>query len=166
MISQCKQHRRNRQPCGGHHFFQQRFQHTGQQHGRTQKGQHAKNDPLSRHEHQRHRRYQRSGGKHGNTAPQHMPPKGRTEAGQQNEHPADGLLPQTPRHSRVPVHPDAEQEHHVPAGMVQHHADQIQSAQFVQQGVAARRGLLLHSSFVFHYPYSPLLCFAIRYDKL
>lgn len=66
----------------------------------------------------------------------------------ENEHPADGLLPQTPRHSRVPVHPDAEQEHHVPAGMVQHHADQIQPAQFVQQGVAARRGLLLHSLFI------------------
>ena len=89
-----------------------------------------------------------------------------TEAGQQDEHPADALLPQPPRPADIPVHPDAEQEHHVPAGMVQHHADQIQPAQFVQQGVAARRGLLLHSSFVFHYPYSPLLCFAIRYDKL
>ena len=166
MISQCKQHRRNRQPCGGRDLFQQRFQQAGKQHGAAQKGQHAEHYPILRHEEQRHRRDQRPGGKHLCAAFQGVMSQRHAEAGQQDEHPADGLLPQTPRHSRVPVHPDAEQEHHVPAGMVQHHADQVQPAQLVQQGVTARRGLLLHSSLVFHFPYSPLLRFAIRYDKL
>ena len=165
MISQCKQHRRHRKAHSGHHFFQQRFQHIGQQHGRTQKGQYAKNDPFSRHEHQRHRRYQRSGGKHGNTAPQHMPPKGRTEAGQQNEHPADGLLPQTARRTGIPPHIHVKQKHQIPAGMVQHHADQIQPAQLVQQGVAARRGLLPGGVSVFHSPVSPFAVHLTR-DKL
>ena len=166
MISQCKQHRRNRQPCGGRDLFQQRFQHTGEQHGAAQKGQHTEHHPVLRHKKQRDCRDKRPCPEHLCAPAQGMMSQLHTEAGQQDEHPADALLPQTPRHSRVPVHPDAEQEHHVPAGMVQHHADQIQPAQLVQQGVAARRGLLPGGVSVFHFPYSPLLCFAIRYDKL
>ena len=155
MIGQREQHRRHGETDSGRYLFQQRLQQAVQQHGRTQQGEHAEDDPVLRHKEQRHRRDQHPCSEDRRAAPQSVVPQRHAEAGKQDEHQADGLLPQMTRRRGIPLHFYAEQEHQIPAGMIQHHADKVQSAQLVQQGVAARGrfvfGKFLHS----HSPFVP-----------
>lgn len=68
--------------------------------------------------------------------PQAVMSKRQAKAGQQNEDPADALLPQVPGQTGVPIGPDAEQIEQIPHSVVEHHADEIQPPQLVQQGIA------------------------------
>ena len=58
------------------------------------------------------------------------------EAGKQDEHQADGLLPQFSLPAAIPRCTHTKQIDQVPHAMVKHHADQVQPAQLVQQRTA------------------------------
>ena len=148
IAGQGKQHCGDSKPCCGWNAPQRLFQKAGQQHSAAQQGQHTKNDPVLRHKKQRDRRDKRPCPKHLCAPAQGMMPQLHTEAGQQNEHPADALLPQMPGQVIIPVGLNAEQIDQIPAAVIEHHADQIQPAQLVQKGVAARSVTVLHGVFL------------------
>ena len=127
-------------PCKAYHrrhLFQPLFQQTRDDHSRTQKRQHTEPNDIRRHEDQRDRRDKRAAPEHHCTPFDRVAAQRQAEAGQQEEHPADGLLPQFSLPAAIPRCTHTKQIDQVPHAMVKHHADQIQPAQLVQQRAAS-----------------------------
>ena len=118
------------------HLFHPLFQQSCDDHSRTQQGQHAEPDGIRRHEDQRDRRDKCAAPKHHRASFDRVAAQRQTEAGQQDEHPADRLLPQFSLPAAIPRCTHTKQIDQVPHAMVKHHADQVQSAQLVQQRTA------------------------------
>ena len=115
------------------HLFHPLFQQSCDDHSLAQQGQHAEPDSIRRHEDQRDRRDKCAAPKHHRASFYRVAAQRQTEAGQQDEHPADGLLPQFSLPAAIPRCTHTKQIDQVPHAMVKHHADQVQSAQLIQQ---------------------------------
>ena len=127
-------------PCKAYHrrhLFQPLFQQTRDDHSRTQKRQHAEPNDIRRHEDQRDRRDKRAAPEHHCAPFDRVAAQRQAEAGQQEEHPADGLLPQFSLPAAIPRCTHTKQIDQIPHAMVKHHADQVQPAQLVQQRAAS-----------------------------
>ena len=121
-------------PCKAYHrrhLFQPLFQQTRDDHSRTQKRQHAEPNDIRRHEDQRDRRDKRAAPEHHCAPFDRVAAQRQAEAGQQEEHPADGLLPQFSLPAAIPRCTHTKQIDQIPHAMVKHHADQVQPAQLV-----------------------------------
>ena len=90
-------------------------------------------------EEQRHRRDQRPSPKDQCTALVRVMSHGQAETGQQDEHPADALLPQMAGHPGIPWQLHPKKEDHIPQAVVAHHADEVEASQLIQQGVTVCR---------------------------
>jgi flavodoxin I len=143
-----EQHCGDSKPCCGWNVPQWLFQKAGQQHSAAQQGQHTKDNSVLRHKKQRDCRDKRACPEHLCAPAQGMMPQLRAEAGQQNKHPADALLPQMPGQTIIPVGLNTEEIDQIPAAVIEHHTDQIQPTQLVQKGIAVRSVMLLHSIFL------------------
>lgn len=111
-------------------------QEGGRNAGAAEESQDAEDDPALRGDDERRGGNQRAGQEHRQTAAERMAGKRCAEAGQQNEGPADALLPQESGEGLIPqgkAFSRAVQIYKIPAGMVQDHADQRQSPDRVKK---------------------------------
>ena len=136
MAGEVKQKKAPCKACHRGHLFQPLFQQTRDDHSRAQQGQHAEPDCIRRHEDQRDRRDKCAAPKPHRASFDRVAAQRQTEAGQQDEHPADGLLPQFSLPAAIPRCTHTKQINQIPHAMVKHHADQVQPAQLVQQRTA------------------------------
>ena len=99
----------------------QRHRHQG---GKAQKGEHAAENGVLREDDVGHSADHSPGGK-GDEAPAHRPPaQVNAVAGEEDEGPADALLPHVGAEGAVPAPVAAQKVHKVPAGVVEDHADE------------------------------------------
>ena len=121
---------------GGRDAAQQRVQRGGEEHGRAQQSQHPEPHHVLGQEEQGDGCDQRPCPEDDGSPPERMMPQRQAEARKQDEDPADALLPHKARASGVPLLGHAEEEHHVPHPVVEHHADEVESPQLVQKTIA------------------------------
>ena len=122
---------------------QQAVQHCREEHRRTQQRQHTEPHHILRQEEQRDRRDHRTSPEYDSSPLKGVTPHRQAEARQQEEHPADALLPQKARAPDVPLLRDAKEKDHIPHPVIEHHADEVKPPQLVQQTIAERL-LLFH----------------------
>ena len=118
---------------GGRQLPKSLLQRSEQQHAAADAGENAEEDPVFRHHKSRDQRYRHTAAKHQQTpfhmAAAHAP----AEAGQQDEGPADELLPAIAGGGIVPGQIHAEQIHKVPQPVVDDHIQQQKAPQGIQQ---------------------------------
>ena len=122
-----------------------------QEHARANAGEDAEDDQILPHEQERYEGNGQPEGEDDGAAAEGMPSHGGAEAGQSDEGAADGLLPDEGACPEVPGGMDAEDVDEIPHGMEEHHIDDGQPAQGIEEGAAgAHTGGIGHaiSSFV------------------
>ena len=139
MVGQPEQRNAGHSAHGRRNFTQRLFQQRSDSHGRAQQREHPKQNDILRHEKHRHRRDQCPGPKDQCTALVRVMSHGQAETGQQDEHPADTLLPQMAGHPGIPWQLHPKKEDHIPQAVVAHHADEVEASQLIQQGVTVCR---------------------------
>ena len=115
---------------------QQRVQRNGQQHGCAQQGEHAPEYQVLRHGEKRHGGHQCPASEGQQTPAKPVAAHLDAVAGEEDEGPADALLPEVGAEGRIPAPVHAEDIRQVPAGVVEHHADEGQPPQSVRSGIA------------------------------